>query len=418
MSIKKTKIVHISTSIYGGAGIAAYRIHLALLAQGVNSLFLSLNNTELIKDCSIQSKNKSLIEKLINKIKWRLKFHFNIIVDRKERFIYSLDKISPLLNCEIATLPFSNYDVLKHSACQDADIIHLHWVAGILDYTTFFKNNTKPVVWTLHDLNAFQGIFHYKNDEIVNEDFTRKFDNHISNLKTKILKNRKCNLSIVSPSKWLLEKANNSIVFSNIKSLCIYNPIDNIFFENVGTLIDKKSLGISADSTIFLFVSQNVKNYRKGYDLMIGALKKVANKSITLLVIGEMKKIDIPEINIIFLGSVVDNNFLKHYYSIADAFILPSREDNLPNVMLESLACGTPVLSFNVGGMAEIIKDGFNGLKAKEINENDLAKTILNFIKNKHQYCSAEIKTEAYNLFNNLGIANEYIKIYKTVLDN
>jgi len=134
------------------------------------------------------------------------------------------------------------------------------------------------------------------------------------------------------------------------------------------------------------------------------------------LVIGSTEQLEIPWADVRLLGPVSDDNLLNRYYSLADAFIIPSREDNLPNVLLEAMACGTPVISFNVGGMSEIIVDGFNGLKASSIDSNALLKAIDCFIKTKTLYKSEDIRNFALNNFSNKIIAGKYIDLYGSIL--
>lgn len=89
---------------------------------------------------------------------------------------------------EIATYPESLYRIEEHPLVKEADIVHLHWVANFLNYPTFFKKIQKPIIWTLHDMNPFQGLFHYKNDEM-------NLEKELGNIDNKILK-KKLNLSV------------------------------------------------------------------------------------------------------------------------------------------------------------------------------------------------------------------------------
>ena len=96
----------------------------------------------------------------------------------------------------------------------------------------------------------------------------------------------------------------------------------------------------------------------------------------------------IPGIDIRKVGPINDNRKLVDYFSLADAFIIPSREDNLPNVMLESLACGTPVIGFPVGGIKEHVINFKTGLLADNISSESLAEAIEKFCKNQERFNS------------------------------
>jgi glycosyltransferase involved in cell wall biosynthesis len=421
---KKTgplKIVHISSSFKGGAGTSAYRIHQSLLKAGIDSHFICLDKNINRENISFPrndsyKKQPNIYQLFQEKIKWRLKHHFNINLYRKEELIKKIREISPLLNCEIITLPFSDFDLLEDAYVKSADIIHLHWIAGILDYPSFFKKNTKPVVWTLHDMNSFQGIFHYKEDEVRNKNMISDSDKKIALLKRRSIRKRKSKLALVAPSQWLLDAALGSASFRKVKGFKIPYPLDMEIFKRQPDSSLKEKLAIPESHTIFLFVAHRVNNYRKGFDLLEKALQQVNDQSITLLVIGNSEKLE-KGIRVITLGRIEDESTLATYYSLADAFIIPSREDNLPNVMLESLACGTPVISFNEGGMCEIIQDEFNGIKAEKKEEEELAMAIKTFIKIKRSFSSEAIRNFALDNFSEKIIAEKYKAVYQDILN-
>jgi glycosyltransferase involved in cell wall biosynthesis len=331
--------------------------------------------------------------------------------EKRDKYYSTFKEDYSLFDCEIATLPLTEYDILENPLVKVADIIHLHWVAGMLDYSSFFKNNKKPVVWTLHDMNPFQGLFHYKEDELRNWNYG-KFDTEIQIIKRKSIKSRKSKLAIVSPSKWLLKEALNSKVFKNSTSCCIPNPINNEVFS------DRKKNLIKADKVVFLFIAHSVIIRRKGFDLLVEALRKVNISSFTVLVLGEVPEFGVGDLDIRFLGAVNENEKLKEYFSMADAFIIPSREDNLPNVMLESFACGTPVIGFPVGGIKEHVIDFKTGLLTEEISSDSLARTIEKFYVHRERFDRQIIQDYAQEHFAEKLIANKYLDLYKQLLKN
>jgi glycosyltransferase involved in cell wall biosynthesis len=265
-------------------------------------------------------------------------------------------------------------------------------------------------------MNPFQGIFHYKQDEITNSAIARLIDRQVIKLKTKSIRSRKKDLTLVAPSKWLLKAATQSKVFKNVTGCYIPYPLDMEIFNPKYNYSLKNSLNILPDQTVFLFVAQKTDNLRKGFDLLIDALKKINQKKITLLVIGNSDSLALNDSQVIFLGTIVDEQKLSTYYSIADAFIIPSREDNLPNVMLESLACGTPIISFDLGGMAEIIENDFNGLKAKIVESKELTNVLNEFIKTKGNFSRDIIRNFALENFSEDSIAKKYEDTYKQLL--
>lgn len=439
-SKSKLKVVHISTFRSGGAGRAAYRIHEALLKSGVDSSFLTLE--DLGADCANSfsfyyhlygdsGKQPNFIERQKNRIRFRIKKHLNIIIKskkdkereermkiREERKILfgQLATIGDSLDCEVASLPFSSVDILQNTIVKQADIIHLHSVGGMLDYPSFFINNKRPVVWTVHDMNPFQGLFHYKRDEVKNKEISGDLDEMVRKIKQKVIKKSKSNLWLVTPSLWLLKEVRESNTFRTVKSCSIHYPLNTDIFNLQNKNELKRLNGIPKSNVVFLFIAQAVNNYRKGFDLLTGAIEKLRRKSVTLLVLGESEKFEITGVDIRNLGSVNDDECLSRYYSLADAFIIPSREDNLPNVILESLACGTPVIGFPVGGIKEHVINFETGLLADNISTESLAKAIEKFCMNQERFKREVIRNYAEKKYNEELIATQYIKVYEKLM--
>jgi glycosyltransferase involved in cell wall biosynthesis len=407
------KVVHISTSSEGGAGTAAYRIHQALLANGVNSNFIYIHPVDKnLESVARLQQQHNLSDKII----CRLKKYLKVFPDKRKYFNNRLKRIRPMLTCEMASTPFSPYNILKDPSVQNADIIHLHWVAEMLDYPSFFQHNEKPVVWTLHDMNPFKGVFHYEEDEKKNNDTSKWLDDEILKIKQKLIQESTRNIKVVSPSQWLLKKAKESNVFENMEGHCIrYTLNTEIFLPNNCNNI-RERLKIPEQHIIFLFVAQSIQIHRKGFDLLIEALKDLKTNAITLLVVGNAYNLELPNLDIRMLGNINEDTLLRDYYSVADAFVMPSREDNLPNVIVEAMACGTPVLSFNVGGMAEIIRDGFNGLKAYKTEPKALSNIMNKFIETKKEYSSRLIRNYALENFSNSIVAEKYKQVYQSAL--
>ena len=429
----KIKVVHISTHLAGGAGRAAYRIHEALLRKGVESsfLFIGLEDQQSSKNMFLEpertdtiDKSPDFLERQKNRVRFRIKKHLGIEIkslkdkerDERKKVIEQLENMKATLSCEIATLPFSKYNFLENPIVKDADVIHLHWVASMLDYPGFFQKNTKGVVWTFHDMNPIQGLFHYKEDELRNKQVTKSFDATVRNIKRKAVEQRQSELIVVTPSFWLLKETNNTTLFRKVKKICIPYPINTKTFYPENDFGFKRMHNIPENNCVFLFVANATKVERKGFDLLLEALQKIKNKLFTLIVLGDSTNIQIEGLDVRYAGVVRDNDSLRRYYSSANAFIIPSREDNLPNVMLESLACGTPVIGFPVGGIKEHILDFKTGLVADDLSSESLAKAIDKFCENKEMFSSEEIQNYVKDNFNEDDVANEYVKVYNELL--
>ena len=425
----KLKVLHITSSIQGGAGIAAVRLHKALIKSGVNSSVLSLSaGDKTVNLCKYDGvlKNPLLPPpfpelSLKNYLKERL-FHtyekeyqlYKNKLEEEKRLAKQIE--TDCINNKFAlfTSPHSNYDITTTTAYKQADLIHLHWVAGFLDYPSFFAKNTKPVVWTLHDENPFRGGFHYKADESRNQTEYGKIDSEYKEVKkTAIQKQQK--LTILTPSTWLKELANTSNLFSHRELLVINNTLDTSLFSLKDKRFCRDYLGIPEGVSVFLFAAQSVSDPRKGFDLLKSILLDEQFNNAHFIIVGDNIQ-NMNDARFHYLNQVKDERLMPLIYSAADAFILPSREDNLPNTMLESLCCGTPVISFSVGGMKEEIETGVNGILCGEVSEENLKQGLQDFMNGKYHFDNQKIAEQAHLKYAEAFIALKYLQVYKRII--
>ena len=315
---------------------------------------------------------------------------------------------------EIATLPFSNYKIQNHPLFKEADIINLHWIDGIIDYQSFFPNCLKPIVWTFHDMNPFLGIFHYHNDDVLNAKICNSFDSKIKQIKKNVIKEIPKG-TFVTPSKWLSKEVNKIDLFNGFQQQVIPNAIDLVIFKIQDKELLRKKYRIDDNQFVVLFVSDSLKNPRKGFDLLLESLKLLENKNISILTVGKGIVPIIDNLNIISLGEINSNVGMSECFALADVFVLPSREDNLPNVMLESFACGTPVIGFNVGGIAEHVVPNITGLLANEVTGFALAEAIIKLKQNIENYKRETIRNYAVDNFNFQKQADSYMELYISI---
>ena len=420
------KILHINSSDFGGAGIAAIRLHKAMLAVDIDSCFMSLDNqiNDGINYVRFDKKKEIVIKPEYPNLSFK-NYFFEKFTKRyfKKMLIYEeklneQKKKNEIIyndeNFEIFSTPYSNYDITESEAYKRADIIHLHWVAGYLDYPTFFEKNKKPIVWTMHDENPFRGGFHYKADEISNSVRLGELDRIYSQIKFEAISKQQ-NLTIVSPSKWLAEEAKKSIVFKNRRVLSIYNTLDLEVFNPKDKIFSRQFWGIPENARVFMFASQHISNKRKGFDLLLPIIKRNEFKNTYYLIVGSNNNDLGNRDNIIYTGSISNDRLMATAYSAADFFILLSREDNLPNTMLESIACGTPVISFPIGDTIELLKDSGCGILTNEISTKALEDKMNEcLLYNKVFIKDRLVKFNKQN-FSNIKIAKEYNKVYNSI---
>ena len=394
------KIAIVSSSDSGGAGIAALRLHKALLNYGVDSSMLCLHketDTPMVYEYK-----KPFLTKVVD--------HLPFIPYKQNNYKKYYASLSKCYEC--FSFPEAIYDISKHPLIQEADIVNLHWVGSILDYTRFFKNVNKPIVWTLHDMNPFMGIAHYCGDRDVNIQFSA-LEELIRELKGKSISQHP-NLSVVNLCQWMKEYSEKSETFANRTHTIIPNSIDTNVFRAYGKKEARIVLNLPLDKPILLFVSQSVENRRKGFDLLQDALRNL-HRDCVLLVVGEataeLKSID----NCIFVGTINDERRMAMLYAAADAFILPSREDNLPNTMVESLCCGTPVISFSNGGMRDHIRTFENGVLVEQMNADSLLEGIHLFLDNIQKFDRNGISEKAHAMFSPELQAKRYIDFFSSI---
>ncbi len=394
------KIAIVSSSDSGGAGIAALRLHKALMSNGVDSSMLCLyKETETPK---VYEYKKPFLTKVVD--------HLPFIPYKQNNYKKYYASLSKCYEC--FSFPEAIYDISKHPLIQEADIVNLHWVGSILDYKRFFKNVRKPIVWTLHDMNPFMGIAHYCGDRDANPQFL-SLEEQIRILKVKAIAQHP-NVSVVNLCNWMKSYSSRSEAFANRKHAVIPNSIDITTFKVYDKKEVRKGLGLPVDKPILLFVSQSVVSRRKGFDLLQNVLR--LNENCVLLVAGGACGSIKDFSNCRFVGTMYEEQRMALLYAAADAFILPSREDNLPNTMVEALCCGTPVISFSNGGMRDHIRTFENGVLVEQMNADSLLEGINLFLGNMNQFDRYSISQDAHAAFSPDVQVMRYVDFFQSVL--
>jgi glycosyltransferase involved in cell wall biosynthesis len=415
------KVLHISSYNSGGAANAAIRLHQGLLEIGIDSTFLFLNtsNRPISKSEQFELSGDTTIVKKLKK-KALLLFQLFWPHKRSDRILKRRPK-----GFESFSFPSSEYDITKHPLYQQADIINLHWTAEFMDYSSFFEKNTKKVVWTLHDMNPFTGGCHYsaacnqfmsgcakcpqlhvKDNKVAIQAFERK-RKAINNLH---------NLSIVAPSKWLLDESKKSLLFNRLPHYKIPYGLNKKIFKPVNKKYSRELLNLPSEKKIILFVAASLKNKRKGFDYLIKAVSAIKDRDDVLLCsVGSASKEFDEFPNLVQLGIINDDHLLAAVYSAADVFVIPSIEDNLPNTVLESLMCGIPVIGFPVGGIKEVIINEKNGFITSAISEESLSEAIKTFL-NFRELDRAAIRENSVANYDLPVQAEAYLDLYNNLL--
>lgn len=406
------KILHINTFSYGGAFHGSYRLHLALLREGIQSKMLVRDMVD----------NNKFEEVYFYKTSTRHRTRFNSILSKMSRPITASQKIAKYLKgkkgkYEILSFPFSDFDITNSKEYKEADIINLHWTAGFLDYENFFKTCKKPLVVTLRDLFPIQGIFHYEDDLKRNSSLYGDLDERMFELKKKSLAQISGTLNFVGISNWIAEKSKESEIHSAFNHTVIHNCINVDNYNYQDKKLAKSLFNISEEKIVFSFIGGEGSHWRKGIDLVRGAFEDMEDTSdIIILTAGGGAPPKFP-FHIVHrhLGNL-NQNELSMMYSASDAFIFPSREEALGNVMLEAMACGTAVIGTPVGGLLDVIKPGFNGILSKNVTPEGLKEAIIEFIKIKDSFNHKEIRKHIQENFSESTAAQKYIALYEKLL--
>jgi len=416
------KVVHINHTDFGGAAIAAARLHLGMLQDGIDSKLLTYVKTRfdfpqhfLLNEitCSqfpIVQKIKLFAKRVLKKLSMVNDFEKEHLLNRPPGF-------------ETFTFPFSTLDITKHPLVKQADIIHLHWVArGLLNYETFFKDTNKKIVWTLHDMNPFTGGCHHADGCIgfqsncfpcpqLKNTIDESLAGKVLQLKNNALKAFPINnLLVVTPSLWLKNLTQKSLVLNKFITEQIYNGVNSEVFNYSNKQEAREELQLPLDAKIILFTALDIANHRKGMQPLLSALANVKHQQEIILCTLGHQNLQLP--NCISFGYINDENKLALVYAAADVFVLPSLAENFPNSITEALLCGTPVVAYNVGGIPEQINEQ-NGILVTVGSTIELANAIERILNNPESYDARQIQKEAKDKFGITKIVHQYKNLYE-----
>ncbi|MGF1587859.1 MAG: glycosyltransferase family 4 protein [Pleurocapsa sp.] len=414
------KIVSISTfDTKGGAARASYRLHQGLNKIAVESLILS--QLKYSQDPKVfGAKPASGIEQA--KTGLRLTF----------------DQLPLKLYRQRGKQRFSSnwlpYKISDRLIQYNPDIINLHWIgAGYLQIETLTKLN-KPLVWTLHDMWSFTGGCHYNQScqkytvscgacPLLGSNQEQDLSRRVWRRKQKAWQD--LDLTVVTPSKWLADCARESSLLSKTRVEVIPYGLDLDTFRPIERTIARDLLKLPQDKQLVLFLSLNAtSDKRKGFHLLQPALQKLSQagwqEKIELMIVGASEPENPVELGFKshYLGILNDDLTLALAYAAADIFVAPSLQDNLPNTVLEAIACGTPCVAFDIGGMPDMIEHCANGYLARPYEIDHLVQGIIWTLEDRlrTQQLSERARAKAEQEFALLIQARRYQALYSEIL--
>lgn len=364
----------------GGAAIAASRLMEALKNHGIKAKLL------------VRDKQTDQITVVPLKHSWLLVWKFvweRIVIWSANGF-----RKRNLFAVDIAN---TGTDITSLPEFQQADVIHLHWVnQGMLSLHNLEKilASGKPLVWTMHDMWPCTGICHHANQC----DYYRTMCHNCPyigggrrehDLAYRIFVKKRSlyahhRIHFVTPSHWLGEQARKSALLAGQSVTVIPNPINVNLFRPHDKVAARRKCLLPEDRKLMLFGSVKITDKRKGIDYLVEACRLLAERHpelrdklgvVTFGKYSEQLKAMLP-FETYPLDFVRDDHRLVDIYNAVDLFVTPSLEENLPNTVMEAMACGTPCVGFNVGGIPEMIDHLHNGYVAAYKSADDLANGV------------------------------------------
>lgn len=419
-------ILHINTvSNVGGAARAMYRLHRELKRQGHTSHILA----------GTHAKTEPDIFAIAEIIRGRCGLLGRIA-----------DALGRLAETHLG-LPYTRFQTTKHvlstDLFQQAEVVHFHNLhGGYFNYHLLpIFSSLKRIVWTLHDMWALTGHCAYAYDcqrwkrechhcpllqepgrRIVEPPPTKK-DRTRQIFRSKRRLYQKAELHIATPSKWLYGLVKESILAEAASIQIIPNGIDLDVFRPLDQDMARQALEIPLDAKTILFITQRELSGRKGFQHLVDALMEIEDKdSVVLLTLGSTETIDInlDGFRRRDLGHLSNERLMSLAYNAADIFVFPTLADNQPLMLIEALACGTPAVSFNVGGVSEAVRHDDSGYLARYADATDLAQGIKimldnNDLRDRMGHRGREIVEAEYSLELQ---ARRYAALYERTIRN
>lgn len=384
------KVVLVNTKTPGGAYVACQRLAQALQKQCMEVSFVEIKAT-----------------------KWNFLW---------ERFCIWVANRFSRKNLFAVSIANTGTNISKLKVVQEADIIHLHWInQGGLSMKDIAKLQAlgKPIVWTMHDMWPFTGICHHANNCEQYQSTCRTCPQGADCLARRTFDAKRKiwhDISFVGCSQWIASLAKQSALTTSTQVLSIPNPLDTSVFSPIPKEKARKQLGLSLDKKCVLFGAVNSTAAGKGFQYLLEADKNIL-EDVHYLVVGKNGAKVIEQLGHagIDLGYILDEHQKALIYSAADVFVTPSLAENLPNMIMEAMACGTPCVGFEIGGIPEMIDHKKNGYVAKYKDAEDIARGI-DWVLSAKDDLGIVARKKVLATYAEPVVVKQFIELYQTLL--
>lgn len=417
------KIVTVSaTDRIGGAGIAAYRLHQGLRQAGLKAEML------VMKKASADPS----VHRLSSRLGRRGRLFRRLAATRHRR---QLARHPRHPGSGYWSLNGFDYPIARAINAFQADVVHLHWLGDNYLPIQQFAKIKPPIVWTLHDMWAFSGGCHSADDcQRYQADCghcPQLLHPAADDISARISRRKQrawadIPMTIVCPSQWLADCARQSRILKDKRIEVIANGIDASQFKPLDKNSARQAFNLPTDKKLILFGALGgASDPRKGFIYLRDALRHLpegardrpskADMEVVVFGAAQSESLDIC-LPVHQIGYLSDSASLCLLYSACDVFALPALQENLPNTLMESLACGTPCVAFDNGGVGDLIQHKRNGWLARLKDSADLARGI--------QWALAQslpprtISQQTLKRFDLGRITAQYIQLYQSLAES
>ncbi|GAB4517382.1 MAG: glycosyltransferase family 4 protein [Anaerolineae bacterium] len=408
----------VSTSdIRGGAARATFRLHQGLRALGVGSYLLAFRR--LSGDSAVVRVPGKLALQRVKFSTWADRYPLSLYPRRDKHHHWSVNLTPNGIAEQI------NY--------LNPSLVHLHWVGDGFVPIGALKHINVPILWTLHDMWTFTGGCHYTGGcegyqtrcgHCPQLKSNMTFDLSRVIMRSKEKHWRGLNLTVITPSRWLAECVKASSLLHQARVEVIPNGLDLEKYKPLDKATARHMLGLPQDKHLILFGAlQSLTDTRKGAHHLHRALAQLAqthHESTEVVIFGAPKPPHPPDFGLKahYLGTLYDDLSLAMMYAAADVFVAPSVQDNLPNTVMEALACGTVCVAFNIGGMPDMISHCENGYLATPFEADDLAQGVRWLLEDdaRRAHMGQRARRDVEARFELGVIARRHVDLYQEVL--
>jgi glycosyltransferase involved in cell wall biosynthesis len=414
------KVAHLSHTDDGaGAGRAAYRIHSSLRELGVDSRMLV--SEKRTADPSVQAMSGTGL------CHWR---------SRVPEYLEARAGRSLARDASVFLSParYGYFEPAREAVVREADVVATYWINGAFISPESLVAIDKPLLWRLSDVWPFTGGCHYpgscKRFESMCGECPQLRQPGKEDAAYRLWQRKRnawstLDLTVVAPSNWMAVMARRSSLFANRRVEVIPTGVDLKRYRPADRSAARARFGLPQDRLLIVFGAMSMTDHvRKGYRELRQALDVVARSPLSSKVLAVVFGNNAPlledlRLPAVSLGHLQRDDALIAAYNCADLVVVPSLEDNLPNVALEAMACGAPVVGFDVCGMPDIVVDGWNGRLVTIEEPDGLGRVLVDLLSDPESLAVMRInaREHAFSRHSLEGQAQRYLHLYEQLVE-